>query len=129
MPQENVELARKAYDAFNRRDWDTFLALMHDEVEAGSRQAGVEGAYHGHDGLRRWWGDLLDAFPDYVVQVVELRDLGDVTMGHLCGRAHSAHAPLADPFWQSIRWRGGKCVRWHNYLTEREALESVELKG
>ena len=28
MSQENVELAYRAYDAFNRRDWDALLTLM-----------------------------------------------------------------------------------------------------
>ena len=27
MSQENVDLALDMYDAFNRRDWDAFLAL------------------------------------------------------------------------------------------------------
>ena len=59
MSQENVELARRAYDAFNRRDLDAFLAIADEEVEAESRLGAVEGGYHGHEGLRRWWNDFL----------------------------------------------------------------------
>jgi ketosteroid isomerase-like protein len=33
MSEENVELAHRAYDAFNRRDLDAFLAFNDPEVE------------------------------------------------------------------------------------------------
>jgi len=39
MSQENVELALRAYDAINRRDWDAFVALMDDDVEIVTRIA------------------------------------------------------------------------------------------
>ncbi len=34
MSQENVELTRRAFQAFNDRDLDTLLAGLHDDVEA-----------------------------------------------------------------------------------------------
>jgi predicted ester cyclase len=77
MSQENLALTCRAFDASNRHDWDGFLRLMHQEVEAGSRQVAIEGGYHAHQGLRRWWTDLFEAFPDYTAQVQELRDLGE----------------------------------------------------
>ena len=131
MSQDNVELAQRAVEAFNRRDLESFLALMHEDVAVGSRQVAIEGGYHGHEGLRRWWGDLFDAFPDYTVQVEEMRDLGDVTLGHLHGRSRSAHSegPFDDPFWQSCEWRHGKCISWRNFLTEREAVEAAGLRA
>jgi ketosteroid isomerase-like protein len=130
MPQENVELVHRAYDAFNRRDWEGFLALMDDEVEVESRLVTMEGGYHGHEGLRRWWDDFLGAFPDYTAEIEELRDLGDVTLGHIRGWGHIAASdtPLVDPFWQVSRWRDGKCVWWRNCATEAEALEAAGLR-
>jgi len=130
MSQENVELAYRAYDAFNRRDWDALLTLMDDEIEIESRLVGMEGAYHGHQGLRRWWTDFLGAFPDYTVEVEELRDLGDMTLGHIRGWGHSAGSdtPIIDPFWQPSRWLHGRCVWWRNCSTEAEALEAAGLR-
>ena len=52
MSQENVELAREAIGAVNRRDLDGLLELMDDNVEAVSRIAAMEGGLHGHDGMR-----------------------------------------------------------------------------
>jgi ketosteroid isomerase-like protein len=63
MSQENIELAYRAYDAFNRRDWDAFLALVDDDVEVESRLVAMEGGYHGHEGLHRWWDDFLGTSP------------------------------------------------------------------
>ena len=124
-----MELAYRAYDAFNRRDWDAFVALADDEVEIESRLAALEGNYHGHEGMHRWWTDFLGAFPDYTVEVEELRDLGDVTLGHIRGWGHggAGHRPIIDPIWQPMRWRDGKCVWWRSCSTEAEALQAVGL--
>jgi hypothetical protein len=127
MSERNVERAYRAYDAFNRRDWDAFLPLMDYEVEVESRLVVLEGSYHGHQGLRRWWNDFLGAFPDYTVEVEEIRDLGDVTLGHIRGWGNSdvSNTPIVDPFWQPVRWREGKCVWWRNCSTEADALQAI----
>jgi ketosteroid isomerase-like protein len=77
MSEENVELVRRAADAFSRRDLDRFLALMAEDVGANPQLAGIEGGYHGHDGIRRWWNTLFDLIPDFTSEVVEVRDYGD----------------------------------------------------
>jgi hypothetical protein len=110
MSQENVDRALELLDAFNRRDLDAFVALADDGIEVESRLVAMEGGYHGHEGLRTWWGDFLGAFPDYNLELEELRDLGDVTLGHMRGWGHGAGSatPLVDPFWIPMRWRNGK---------------------
>ena len=65
MSQENVELTRRAFQAFGDRDLDTLLVLLDDDVEAFPILAGMEGGYHGHDGVRRWWAALFGTFPDF----------------------------------------------------------------
>jgi ketosteroid isomerase-like protein len=129
MSQENVNRALELLDAFNRRDLDAFTALTHDQIEVESRLVAMEGGYHGHEGLRRWWEDFLGAFPDYSLEVEELRDLGDVTIGHMRGWGHGADSttPLVDPFWIPMRWRDGKIIWWRNCATEADALEAVGL--
>jgi ketosteroid isomerase-like protein len=130
MSRENVDLALLMYEAFNRRDLDALLALMHDEVEIEPRLGALEGAYRGHEGVRRWWSSLLDFLPDYTAEVEELHDLGNMTLGRIRGTAHGAasSAPVVETWWQSIRWRDGMCVWWRNFATEAEALETMSLE-
>ena len=129
MSQENVELAQQAFDAFNRRDLGAFLALMDADVEAGSRLVAMEGGYHGHDGIRQWWQNLLDAIPDYTLETVEARELGNLTLATLRSRGHGADsdAPFVDTVWVVVHWRDKKAVRWRVCTSESEALEAVGL--
>ncbi len=68
MSQENVELAYRAFDAVNRRDLRAFLALMDADVDVIGPLAAMEGGYHGHHGIRRWWEELFDAFGDWLLR-------------------------------------------------------------
>jgi ketosteroid isomerase-like protein len=129
MPQQNVDLHHRAIDAVNRRDLDAFLALMDHEVEAVSRIVAVEGGLHGHDGIRQWWESWFSAFPDYDIEVVEMRDLGDVTVATLRALGHGAGSavPVEDRIWLAVRWRRGKVVWWQVFHTWAETLDAVGL--
>ena len=128
MSRENVDRVLLMYEVFNRRDLDAMLALMHDEVEIVPRIGALEGDYRGHEGVRRWWSDLLGVLPDYAAEIVEVRDLGDTTLGQIRGRAHGAAStsPVVETWWQSIRWREGRCVCWRNFATKADALETID---
>src|SRR5919106_227807 len=97
MSQENVELHRRGNDAFNRRDLDAFLALADTDIESSAVLSAVEGGtpYHGHDGARRFWRDIFDAFPDLRVEVEEIRDLGDTTFASARLVGHGAGSEAA----------------------------------
>jgi ketosteroid isomerase-like protein len=129
MSQEHVELARQAFDAFNRRDLGAYLALMDADVEAGSLLVALEGDYRGHAGIRRWWSSLHAVVPDYTGEVVEVRDLGDLTLVRLRTRGHGADSdtPFETPLWWIARWRRGRCVWWRSCGTEAEAVEAAGL--
>jgi ketosteroid isomerase-like protein len=129
MSQENVEHYRQVVDAFNRRDLEAFLALMDVDVESLPRIGFVEGSFRGHDGVVRWWNTLLEAFPDYSVEILEVHDLGDLILSTVRTRGHGAESetPLDQKLWQIGRWRRGRCVWRCTFGTRREALEAVGL--
>src|SRR5436309_9925499 len=65
MSQENVEIVRRAFQAFNDRDLDTLLACHTDDVEwrlIGGFADVMGTEFSGHEGLRRlsneWVGTL-----------------------------------------------------------------------
>ena len=129
MSQKSVELVHRAIEAFNRRDLDAFLALMDDNVVVASRIVAIEGGLRGHDGARRWWQNWLDTWPDYKVEVVDVRDGGDVTVAAFRAVGHGAGSelPLQDTAWQLGRWRAGKCVAWRIFTNRAEAFEAAGL--
>jgi ketosteroid isomerase-like protein len=129
MSRQNVELYRRCIEAFNRRDLDALLALMDNDVEPVSRLLPIEGGLKGHEGVRRWWDSWFDVWPDYRIEIVGVRDLGDVTLATLHGHGHGAESdvPFEDMAFQVARWRHGKCVLWHVFNNRAEALEAVGL--
>jgi ketosteroid isomerase-like protein len=126
-PSENVELTRRAYQAFNGRDWKTFGTFMHPDVEVESRLVAMEGGYRGEEGLREWREAIMRSLPDYTVEIEEIRDLGDIICLRSLGTGHGAtsETPVHDPFWHVLEWRDGKCVWWRNCSTEAEANEAI----
>jgi len=129
MSQENVERAKRAADAFNRRDLAAFLALVDPGVDFTTRFVERGGSYQGHDGVRTWWEDLMRVFPDFSVEVVEVRDLGDLEIVRLRVRGHGvgSDTPIEEDIWQVIKWRNEKIVSSRNYGNEAEALEAAGL--
>lgn len=127
MSQENVELTYQAYDAFNRRDLDAFLKLMHADVVLFPRQAAMEGGNQGHAGVRQWWRDLLDVFPDFAIEVVDVRDLGEVTLAslRLLGHGADSESPFDERVWAVSEVRGGKGVWTCVYDSEHDALAAA----
>jgi ketosteroid isomerase-like protein len=130
MSQENVELHLHSIDAVNRRDQEAFLALMDKDVEVVSRIVAVEGDLHGHDGVRRWWDNWFETWPDYKLEVVGIRDLGEVTIATFSAVGHGAGSglPFEDNASLACRWRHGKCSWWQVFPTEAEALEAAGLE-
>ena len=124
-----MKLGYRAIDAFNRRDLSAFLELMDENVESHSRIVAMEGGLHGHEGVRRWWKSWIDAFPDYRLDVVEIREQDDVVLATFRAVGHGAGSelPVEDNIFQVTRWRDGKCVWWQVFRTKAEALEAAGL--
>jgi predicted SnoaL-like aldol condensation-catalyzing enzyme len=130
MSQENVERYRQGIDAFNRRDLDAFLALADPGAVIVSRVLAIEGGTReGHDGTTRWWNDVLGVFPDFKIEIVWVREAGNLTVSELRQQVHGAGsaAPFDELAWQVTEWRDGLVVRWQNYATQHEALEAAGL--
>lgn len=131
MSQENEALTRRALQAFEDRDLDGLLAIFDDDVTAFPILAGMEGGYRGHEGIRRWWATLFDAFPDFRATIVDLQDLGDLTLVVLRIRGHGAESstPVDATVWQVTTFRNAKCVDWRVYTSERDALKAAGVRS
>jgi hypothetical protein len=132
MSQDDVDRSLRVIEAVNERDLDAYLELMDDDVEAISRLAPLEGAYRGHNGIRTWWDNVLGTWPDFRIEIVDARALGDgATIGEM--RMHGVGAGSGIPSDWTVflpgRWRAGKCVWWGSFATKAEALEALGVGG
>src|SRR5829696_7188738 len=132
MSQENVDLAYRANDAFNRRDLDAWLALTDPNVEFTTQIMKLEsgGPYHGHEGTRKWWEALLGAFANFSGEIEEVRDLGDMTVMRVHQRAQGieSDAPTEETQWIATQWRNGRATWWGVFQSEGDALEAAGLR-
>jgi ketosteroid isomerase-like protein len=130
MSRENGELYHRLVDAWNRGDVDEVVGLMDDAVEISTILAGVEGAYRGHEGARRWWQDFHDVFPDWHAEVLNVTAGGDATLAQLrlTGHGGESGAPVDQVMWHVVRWGNGKAVRISRHESETDALEAAGLR-
>jgi hypothetical protein len=71
-------VANQFIDAFNRRDADAFLALMDAAVEFHpTALVGTRRRYDGHEGVRRWLGEVESSQMKHRVRVREARPTED----------------------------------------------------
>ena len=131
MSQENVRLAYRGHETFNRRELNAFLAQMDSDTEFTPYEVAVQGGepYRGREGMRTWWEETLEVFPDFRVDLDEARDLGDQVLirGRVRGHGAGSGASFERPLWGLMEFRNGLQVRYRTFATEAEALEAVDL--
>ena len=80
MSQDNVDAVEVGMAAVTGGDVAALVELSDPVVEFDSflaRVSGGDGAYRGHEGLRRYVRDLAEAWEWFRPEVSECRDLGD----------------------------------------------------
>jgi ketosteroid isomerase-like protein len=88
MSQENAEVVRRAFEAFNRRDLDELVGLAHRDCEWLPFRAQLEGiVYRGHDGVRRFVRDMEEDWSEFQIVPDELEEHGDRVL--VIGRVHA----------------------------------------
>jgi len=97
MSQENVEIAKRLMDAYNRRDVDAYVDCATPDFELVPVFVGaVEGgSYQGREGIERVFEATRDTWDDYRIVADEFRDLGDRVL--MVGRAEGrGRVPIED---------------------------------
>jgi ketosteroid isomerase-like protein len=134
MSQENVEVVRRQLEAWQRDDFDAFLANAHPEIEWHAvLQRLLEGpgsVYRGHEGVRQLWQTYRTEIDGFQVEADEIRDAGDdrvVFLGRIRFRGVASGAEVESPFSMVITVRDGKMFHSVDYLSREEALKAVGL--
>ena len=121
----NIELHRRAIDAYNAYDLEAFIPIADPSIEFHSLGAEIGGVYQGHDGLRKFLEDLDDAWGGEVrLEPEAFFDLGEYTLLFqvLHGRGKESGAKVAMPVANVMRWRDGRCVYIKVYTNREDAL-------
>jgi ketosteroid isomerase-like protein len=126
---QNVELHRRFYEAFDMRDIEAMIACCDPQIEFHSTFAAVGGAvYHGHEGMRKWHRDLTEAWGEGIgLEAEAYFDLGGETLGFhiLHGRGQQSGAEVALPGAGLFRWRDGLIVYLKAYAHREDALSDL----
>lgn len=115
MSQENVEIARRAYEAFSLHDFDTALDALDPDIEWHQiTQFPDRAVYRGRDEMRdRFWNEqLVDQFGDFRIEVEELVDAGDhvVMIGQIIAHGTSSGLEFGFRVVNVLKMRSGKVV-------------------
>src|SRR5947208_16180966 len=136
MSQENVEIARAAFAAWNAgdRDMDAVFAHFHPELVYHPRADEPDPSPHvGRDAYERLVYGFLDSFSEVTFEVLEVIDAGDhviaSTVLHvvLRGQGSASGAGVSDTYVFVYKLRDGLAVEGWEYKTKQEALEAVGL--
>ena len=133
MSRENVEIAKRAVDAFNRRDMDELFALLNPTVQWTTADDEPDPqTYCGHEGVRQLFASLLEIWEQgFTVKAHEFIDLGDAVVVPSTSRvqARGSGVTLDADETHVFTVHDGKIVRVREYRTKDAALQALGLAG
>jgi uncharacterized protein len=128
MAQENVEVVRQIYDAWNRSETSKLAELFDEHVQL--RLNAVMGRYVGREGVRQFVADLLADWSQLSLTIEEAVVQGDrvVVIVREEGIGRSSHVPITSIENHVWTVRGGKACHAAAYPSRAKALEAVGLR-
>jgi ketosteroid isomerase-like protein len=131
MSQENVEIARRAYDAFQRNGIEGLMPFLDEEIEwRNPEDSPIAGAWHGHDGVRDWFAQVSEAFGEMTFTPDEIREVSE---GRILVLLHSrltgagSGVRMDVPFAHLIDMKAARATALRMYSDQRKALEAAGL--
>jgi ketosteroid isomerase-like protein len=114
---ENVEIVRRLYDCFARRDNETPFQYFSEEIVWDARGIPVfdlDKVFHGHDGVREFWRTWLAAWEEINFEVKEMHEMDDQVVAFVQQRQRGRDTGIwsdMPPYAQAWTVREGKIVR------------------
>ena len=129
-----MELVRQIYDAVARRDGvSPFKAyaenIVWDMSQVRQSHLLTRPVFHGHEGVRQFWREMVASFGVWDLDVEEIIDAGDrvlaVVRDRVIGRASGA--PVEGGHVAVWTLSGGKVTQLQTFEDRRQALEAAGL--
>jgi ketosteroid isomerase-like protein len=131
MSQQNLEVARQAYDAYNREGINGILVYLDPDVEwRNPADAPIAGLFVGHAGVVEWQRLTDEVWDEVHLEPVRINELPDgrvLAVVRLRFRARAHQIDMEVPFAHLITIRGGKATALSMYTSEAAALEAAGL--
>ena len=123
MSQEDIDVVRRLYAAFDDQEWATALGLFHPDVEWSP----VEGTFHGPDGVVAALAEWTESWEEHRVDAEEFVQASDRVLAviHLTGRGAASGMEVDQRFFQIYDVRDGKIVRMKEFVTRAQALDAA----
>jgi ketosteroid isomerase-like protein len=129
MSERNVALLRRLLEAINARDINAVITLCDPNGVFISMFAAVGGAvYHGHDGMRRYFGDLAEAWGDeFRIEPEAYFDLRELALAFNVTQGRGSHsgAEVATPTALVSGSRDALIVYLKGYADRDDALRDL----
>jgi len=132
MSEENVEVVRAVYEAFNRRDFDRIADYAHTDFEIQPLPALIAltgDQIKGYEGAKRFWSSFFEGFDELQVEPREIVDAGDTVVVAVRWRGRGRDGIEVEQFHADL-WllRDGRIARVEGFATKEEALEAAGLR-
>ena len=128
MSEENVEVVRSAFGAFERGDLSVMFELVTDDLIT-HRVEPDDAIYHGKEGFLQATAEWIEGFKEWTATPEEFIEGGDsvVVRVRQTARGEKSGVPVESNIWFAFEMRGGKIARLGFHLREAEALEAAGL--
>jgi ketosteroid isomerase-like protein len=130
MSAENIELVRRGHEAFRDSGEEAIFEYLDADIDLTPVEELLDGeTFHGHDGVRRFFQTLRDAFGDFGWEPQEFLDHGDHVLvdTRFFAAGRGSGAPVEAMLYNVWTLRRGKAVRVHAFLSRSQALEAAGL--
>ena len=116
----------RAYDAWNRDDFEAVAPQLHPEIEWHSSGLfpGLDPVTHGIEGVRKWWANLKEPWESFNIVILRHFEHEGTIVAWLAfdaiGKESGVEVHLN--FANAFEFEGDLVRRFHSYLTLDEAL-------
>jgi ketosteroid isomerase-like protein len=127
VPTSNIEIVRSIYDAYHRRDFAAFFALLDPDIEVQQTpQLPWGGEYRGYDRVRELFKQVAE-LTETQPTPEEYFECGEtvVVIGRLRGRARATNRPIDLRVVHAWTLRDGRVVRYDPYMDSTKMLEAL----
>ena len=132
MSQENVEVAKAFYHAYNARDSEALDRLLHPEAEITtlSSRGGLGGEWS-RGATRQYFEQLDEAWTGLRIEIEDYREAGEhvVALGVARGAGVASHIEVVSDFAAVLVVRDSQIVLVDSYSNWNDALEAVGLQS